>query len=366
MKKLGFGCMRLPLNDKKNNGDIDYTQTAQMFDEFISEGFTYFDTAYMYHDGESERMVKKALVSRHERESFILASKMPVGMLEKPEDTDRIFEDQKEKCGVEYFDYYLLHALNTTYYERALEFGVFDYLADKKEKGQIKRLGFSFHDSADVLERILTEQPQLEFVQLQINYLDWEDERVQSRLCYEIARKHGVDIIVMEPVKGGALANVPKEVETMLKSADSSFSVASWAVRFAASLEGVIMVLSGMSDLTQLRDNMSYMKELVAFTENDYELVKKSAEMIRNALMIDCTSCRYCTDHCPVDMPIPEYFSAYNRKVSGKADFKKHFFSLTDKTTRAEECIECGGCESACPQHIAIIEKLKSMKDLIK
>lgn len=366
MKKLGFGCMRLPLTDKKDSGAIDFIQTAQMFDEFIGEGFTYFDTAYMYHDGKSEGMMKQALVSRHERSSFLLASKMPVGMIEKKEDTERIFLEQKERCGVDYFDYYLYHALNTSYYEKALELGVFDYLNDKRAKGEIKKLGFSFHDSADVLDRILTEQPQMEFVQLQINYLDWDDERVQSRLCYEVARKHGVDILIMEPVKGGALAIVPENVEEMFKAAHPDWSVASWAVRFVASLEGVIMVLSGMSDLSQLRDNMSYMKDFEPFTEKEYELVKKAAEMVRDSQKIDCTACRYCVDGCPSDIPIPEYFAAYNRKVMGKADYREYFAGLTDKTARASACVECGNCESACPQHIDIIARLKGMKDLIK
>lgn len=366
MKKLGFGCMRLPLADKKNSGDIDFAQTSQMFDEFIAQGFTYFDTAYMYHDGQSEKMVGKALVARHKRDTFLLASKMPVGMLEKKEDTDRIFRDQKEKCGVEYFDYYLYHALNASYYEKALEFGVFEYLGDKKAKGEIKKLGFSFHDSADVLDKILTEQPQMDFVQLQINYLDWDDERVQSRQCYEVARKHGMDIIVMEPVKGGALANVPEKVADMFKAEHPDWSVASWAVRFAASLEGVIMVLSGMSDLSQLTDNMSYMKDFIPFGEREYTLVKKAAEMVRDSQKIDCTACRYCIDRCPADIPIPEYFASYNRKVMGKADFRELFFSLTDKKARAADCLGCGNCESACPQHIDIVQKLKNMKDLIK
>ncbi len=366
MKKLGFGCMRLPLKNKKINSTIDFAQSREMFRAFLDEGFTYFDTAYMYHDGFSERMVKKALSSLEARDTFLLADKMPVGMCAFKKDAPRIFASQKKKCGVEYFDYYLLHALNKSGYEKAVRLGIFDYLGEKKKAGEIRRLGFSFHDTAEVLDRILTEQPQMEFVQLQINYLDWEDEGVQSRLCYEVARKHGKDIIVMEPVKGGALAKVPDSVKALLGEVHPDWSPARWAVSFCASLEGVICVLSGMSDMAQLQDNMGYMKDFTPLTDGEIALLHKAADMIRNAKMIACTSCRYCVSVCPKEIPIPEYFAAYNRKTEGKADYRKLFDSLTDSTVRAGECISCRQCEGACPQHILISEKLGEMKNLIK
>ncbi len=360
MKKLGFGCMRLPLIDKKDDSTVDIERTKEMVDEYIKEGFTYFDTAYMYHKSKSECFVKEALVKRYPRESYYLADKMPVGMLEKEEDTDRIFLDQKEKCGVSYFDYYLLHCLNTENFEKAEKFGVFDYLSDKKAKGEIRTLGFSFHDTADVLDRILTAHPEMEFVQLQINYLDWENEKVQSRLCYETARKHGKAIIVMEPVRGGKLANVPKIVGDMFKEKNADMSVASWAIRYAASLDGVFMVLSGMSDMNQLRDNISYMKDFLPLTEEEKALCLKAGSVIANGETIPCTSCRYCAEECVKKIAIPEIFTAYNQKINGDEKGEAAYREAVENAL-PEDCIRCRRCESKCPQKIeisAILEKV--------
>ncbi len=365
MKKLGFGCMRLPLKNKKISGSVDLERTKEMVDYYLSEGFTYFDTAYMYHDGRSERSVREALVKRYPRESFLLADKMPVGMLVTKGDTGRIFRHQLKRCGVEYFDYYLLHALNAKYLEKAEKLGVFEYLQSKKSEGKIKKLGFSFHDSAEVLDRILTRHPEMEFVQLQINYLDWEDSNVQSRLCYEVARKHGKDIIVMEPVKGGKLADVPEKVKTLFKQVHPDWSEASWAVRFTAGLEGVICVLSGMSNMDQLKDNTAYMKDFESLGERELNLLKTAAGIINNKDSIPCTSCRYCTGGCPADIPIPEYFTAYNKKLAGDKDYKEYFANSTDKKGRADMCIRCKKCEQACPQHINIVQKLAEIKDII-
>lgn len=366
MKKLGLGCMRLPLLEKGNDETVDYEYAAEMFDSFLSGGFTYFDTAYMYHRSVSEKVVGEKLVSRHKRDSFLLATKMPVGMVEKNEDVERIFNHQKEKCKAEYFDYYLLHCLNTENYEKALKYDVFTYLADKKEKGEIKKLGFSFHDTAEVLDKILTEQPQMEFVQLQINYLDWEDKRVQSRLCYETARKHGKEIIVMEPVKGGELANVPTAVSDMLKSTNPGVSPALFALGFCASLPGVICVLSGMSDRDQLKENMDYFDEFTPFTEEDFETAKKCAEMIRNDKLIPCTACQYCVEGCPRKIDIPKYFALYNDHMKGEDNCKAKYKELAEKGTSPEECIACGKCEKSCPQKIEIIEKLKKVHEKLR
>lgn len=364
MKKLGFGCMRLPLKVKKINSSIDMTKTEEMVDYFINEGFTYFDTAYMYHDGRSERAVREALVHRHERQTFILADKMPVGMLVTKGDTSRIFRHQLKKCGAECFDYYLLHALNAKYLERAEKLGVFEYLAKKKSEGRIKKLGFSFHDSAEVLDRILTRHPEMEFVQLQINYLDWEDEKVQSRLCYEVARKHGKDIIVMEPVKGGKLADVPEKVKELFALEHPDWSPASWAVRFCASLQGVICVLSGMSDMAQLKDNTGYMKDFEPLTQKETDILKTAAAIIKNEETVPCTSCRYCTASCPMNIAIPEYFTAYNKKLAGE-DYKLYLEESAKDKGKASECIGCRKCEEACPQHIEVVRLLKKCGEML-
>lgn len=366
MKKLGFGCMRLPLLEKGKDESIDRDYAEEMFGSFLADGFTYFDTAYMYHRSESEKVVGERLVSRHKRDSFLLASKMPVGMVEKNEDVERIFNHQKEKCCTEYFDYYLLHCLTADNYEKALKFDVFPYLAEKKAKGEIKKLGFSFHDTAEVLDKILTEQPQMEFVQLQINYLDWEDKRVQSRLCYEVARKHGKDIIVMEPVKGGELANVPECVSDMLKQTNPGVSPACFALGFCASLEGVICVLSGMSDRHQLKENMDYFTGFEAFTEKDFETAHKAAQMIRNDKLIPCTACQYCVEGCPKEIDIPKYFAIYNEQVKGEDKCKEKYKVLTQEGTSPEECIACRKCERSCPQKIDIVEKLKKVSEKLK
>lgn len=358
MKKLGFGCMRLPLTDKKDDSSVDIEKVKEMVDEYLKEGFNYFDTAYMYHKGKSECFVKEALTERHPRESFILADKMPVGMLKDENDTDRIFLDQKEKCGVDYFDYYLLHCLDKDNFKKAEKYGVFEYLSKKKKRGEIKTLGFSFHDTADVLDKILTAHPEMEFVQLQINYLDWESKKVQSRLCYETARKHGKDIIVMEPVRGGALANVPGIVRDMFTQANPRLSVASHAIRFAASLDGVFMVLSGMSDMSQLKDNMSYMKDFVPLSQEEKELCLKAGQIIANDKTVPCTACRYCAELCVKRIPIPEIFTSYNQKVNGDTQGESAYREAIEYGN-PHECIKCKKCEEACPQKIEISKMLK-------
>lgn len=360
MKKLGFGCMRLPLKDKQDDSLVDIEQGKEMVDAYLGEGFNYFDTAYMYHKGKSECFVKEALVKRHPRESYYLADKLPVGMMKCAEDKEKIFLDQKEKCGVDYFDYYLLHCLDKKNFKAAEKYGVFDYLAEKKEAGEIRVLGFSFHDTADVLDEILTKHPEMEFVQLQINYLDWENEKVQSRLCYEVARKHGTPVIVMEPVRGGALANVPAIVKNIFAEKDSSLSVASWAIRFAASLDGVFMVLSGMSDMAQLKDNMSYMKDFIPLTEEEKALCLKAGTVIANKDTVPCTACRYCAEECPEKIAIPELLALYNKKINGTEVTAEEYASLTMEG-KPSDCIGCKKCEKMCPQKIEISKMMKKV-----
>ncbi len=365
MKKLGFGMMRLPMPDAKVQEKVDIPQVCSMVDTFMERGFTYFDTAYMYHGGQSEHVVRQAVVERHPRENFTVADKMPVMRLKEGtvEDQAKIFDEQLEKCGVEYFDYYLLHNLNRNDYPTTQRLNTFEFLLGKKAEGKIRHLGFSFHDKADLLDQILTEHPEVEFVQLQLNYLDWEDERVQSRKCYETVVKHGKKVVVMEPVKGGRLANVPEEVEKLMKAAHSDWSPASWAIRFAASLEHVMMVLSGMSNTEQLADNTGYMQDFTPLTAEEVKLLEKAAEIISSMPAIPCTACRYCVEGCPRNIQIPDFFMLYNEdqmtlRQGGSAN-KEQYKKIAEGHGLASACVDCKQCESACPQHLNVTNFLQ-------
>ena len=365
-KKLGFGMMRLPKLDENDPAAIDLEQTKRMVDAFLERGFTYFDTAWMYCGYKSEEAVREALVERHPRDSFTLATKLHAGYVHSLEDRDRIFEEQRRKTGVDYFDYYLLHDLGAEHYEIYKKYDCFAWLADKKAKGLVKQMGFSFHDHADLLDRVLTEHPEVDFVQLQINYLDWDSDGVQSRLCYEVATKHGKPVIVMEPVKGGTLAKVPESVEKMFKAYAPQASVPSWAVRFAASLPNVMMVLSGMSNMEQLLDNTAYMQQFVPLDAEEQRLVRRAVELINANIAVACTGCAYCTDGCPQNIPIPRYFSLYNADLQEIATKPwkpqgEYYDNLTTTFGKASDCIACGQCEGICPQHLPIISLLKQV-----
>ena len=365
-KKLGFGLMRLPLLDPNDQKSIDMEQLKKMVDLFLDRGFTYFDTAYMYHDFASERAVKTALVERHARDCFTLTSKLPTMMLKTKEDQARIFNEQLEKCGVEYFDYYLLHALTKVTYETAQRLGSFDFVQQKKKEGKVRHIGISFHDSAELLEEILSAHPEIELVQIQLNYLDWDNEVIQSRQCYETIRRHGKEVLVMEPIKGGTLAKVPQRAAELLKGAEPDKSIPSWAIRFAASHEGVKMVLSGMSTLAQLDDNTSYMQDFKPFTPAEYDLVKKVVGIINEAITVPCTACHYCTKGCPKHIAIPEFFSIYNNHcqapMEGFSTQKFYYDTLIDHGSgKASACIGCKQCERMCPQHIEITKYLRDV-----
>ncbi|MCD8089941.1 MAG: aldo/keto reductase [Clostridiales bacterium] len=363
MKKLGFGFMRLPLLDKDDHSNIDLEQVKKMVDLFMERGFCYFDTAYPYHGQKSEEAIRKCLVERYPRESFLLADKMPTVRVTSPDDYPVLFDEQLKRCGVDFFDFYLFHNIWKKSYEDTVRFGGFEFMAEKVKEGKIKHLGFSFHDSPELLDRVLREQPRLEFVQLQINYLDWESPSVRARECLETARKYGKPVIIMEPNKGGSLINLPPEAEKLFREYNPSASNAEWAMRWAASQEGVAVVLSGMSSLSQLEENTAFMAGFKPVTPGENEIIKKAAKILSEKAAIGCTGCRYCTDGCPMGIPIPEYFDAYNSYILTKnmGNAGMYYRRCSNGKNPASACIECRSCEKSCPQHLKITGLLKTV-----
>lgn len=367
-KKLGFGLMRLPTLDPNDPSKIDLDTMKKMVDVFLENGFTYFDTAWMYCRFQSECAVKEALVDRYPRDSFTLADKLNSGFIHCKEDRDKIFYEQLRKTGLQYFDYYLLHAITTASYEEHTKYDCFQWLAEKKRQGLVKHIGFSYHDSPDLLEVILNEHPEMEFVQLQLNYLDWDSAGIQSAKCYEIVTRHGLPVFVMEPVKGGTLAKVPSSVENLFRNYHPDMSVSSWAIRFAASLDNVKIVLSGMGSMDMMLDNISYMKDMKPLNEEEQKIVKEAVKLINESVEIPCTGCSYCTDGCPVNIAIPKYFSLYNadkQEIDEKSwrPQGSYYNNLTRSFGKASECVQCGQCEEMCPQHLKIREHLKTVAD---
>ena len=365
-KKLGFGTMRLPLRNLEDPANIDHAQFQQMADLYMERGFRYFDTAYPYHEGFSEDAVRQCVVERYPRESFLLADKMPIFHVKSPEDYERLFTEQLHRCGVSYFDVYLLHNLGRDRYPNTERFGGFAFLRQLKERGLARNIGFSFHDDAETLDQILTEHPEVDVVQLQINYLDWNGAVAQSGRCYETAARHGKEVIVMEPVKGGQLANLPGAAMELFTGfyGEAAPSPASLAIRFAASLPQVRVVLSGMSTLEQVADNTAYMKDFVPLSPEEHALTGKIEKELKSAIRVPCTSCRYCMEVCPKSIAIPNYFGLLNlHAITGKKSYM-YYQRYSMNHGKASECLKCGLCESNCPQHISIRKMLEEFAAL--
>ena len=357
--KLGFGFLRLPHMDPNEINDVDLETTKAMVDLFLERGFRYFDTAYTYLNGKSEVFLRKALVERYPRDAYQIATKLPCGILAKGKTAEEVFREQLEKCGVDFFDVYLLHGLDGEDAEFAEKQGCFDFLQEQKEKGKVRYTGFSFHDTADALDKILTRHPEIDVVQIQLNYLDWDNPIIQSGACYEICRKHDKPIIVMEPVKGGTLASIPTEAAALLNGE----APAHRAIRFAASQEGVALVLSGMSTIEQVAENTSFMTNFTPLSWDEREVLKETADIIRKAVAIPCTGCAYCVEDCPVGIPIPKYFSLYNeRERDGwQVNTEDRYKELTKLYPSADACVECKNCEQKCPQKILVADYIKTV-----
>lgn len=349
-KNFGFGCMRLPQKDDK----IDYEEMCKMVDYFLENGFNYFDTAHGYHNGASEIAVRECLTKRYPRDKYILTDKLTGTYFEKQEDIRPLFQSQLEACGVDYFDFYLMHSQNKTFYEKFKACKAYETAIELKKEGKIKHFGISFHDSADVLEQILKDYPEIEVVQIQFNYVDYDNPAIQSKKCYDVCRKYNKSIIVMEPVRGGNLANLPDDVAQILKDLNGG-SEASYAIRYCASFEGIFMTLSGMSNMDQMKDNISFMKDFKPLNDKEMEALKQVVEKLDAKKLIRCTSCRYCVDGCPKKIRIPDLFTDMNTKALYKTFNSDWYYMIhTLNRGKASDCIKCGKCETICPQKLPI------------
>lgn len=358
MNKTGFGFLRLPRLDPTDEKSVDDQLLRAMVDRFMTLGGSYFDTAYTYLGGASEEALCRTVVQRYPRGSFQIADKLPGYQVKCKEDNRFFFEESLRRCGVSFFDVYLLHGLNEENYEIARKFDQFQFLQQLKKEGKAKKIGFSYHDTPQLLDRILAEHPEIDYVQLQINYLDWDSISIQSRLCYETAVKHGKKVLVMEPVKGGSLANLPVDAEKLLKDRDPYSSCAHWAMRFATALDHVKIVLSGMNSMDQMDDNMQKMAPLTAA---EYATLENAARLIRADTAIACTGCNYCTPGCPREIPIPQYFAMYNEYKRNPGERWKTqiiYESLSKAAGKGSDCIQCGQCMRRCPQKLKIVDFL--------
>lgn len=354
MSKLGFGMMRLPQKDEA----IDIEQVKEMVDRYIDRGFNYFDTAYVYHGGKSEEAIREAIVNRYPRESFLIADKLPVWAMKGKEDRDRIFNEQLERLGTDYIDMYLLHSVEDSHIDNYEKYDCFNWAVQKKEEGKIRHFGFSYHGTPEMLEKILDRHPEVEFVQIQLNYADWNNPVVQSGKLYDILTSRNIPIIVMEPVKGGTLANLDDALADRFKAADPDRSIASWALRFVGSLPGVMTILSGMSAEGQMGDNLNTFADFKPLDDKEHDTVIEVRNIMLNRPTVPCTACSYCTDGCPEQIDIPTIFKALNARRLYPADNRPNsaYKNATKERGKASDCIACGQCESVCPQHLNIIE----------
>lgn len=359
-KKFGFGCMRLPMK----GDEVDTVEFSEMVDTFLKNGFNYFDTAHGYVSGKSETALKECLTSRYPRDRYILTNKLSTSFFECGEQIRSLFERQLEACGVDYFDYYLMHAQSADIFAKFKRCRAYETALELKNEGKIKHFGISFHDKASVLEEILNEYPQIEVVQIQFNYVDYDDPAVESRKCYEVCRRFDKPVIVMEPCKGGNLVNLPEDAEKIFdelrEKGNAEYSNASFAIRFAAGFEGMMMVLSGVSDREQMEDNISFMKDFKPLSEEELAAIHKVCDLFHSKNMISCTACRYCTDGCPKKISIPDLFACLNaKKVFQNWNTDYYYNNVhTVNNGKASECVKCGKCEAVCPQHLPIRELL--------
>ena len=369
---LGFGFMRLPLLDEEDRTVIDLDMVNEMVDAYVDAGYDYFDTGYYYHGGKSEEAIRECVVKRYPRDEVKIVDKLPIFALKREEDMEKIFNKQLERCGVDYFDYYLLHNLGHFSYKGWNDIDSFAFLSKLKEEGKVRHIGFSFHDNAQLLDEVLTAHPEMEFVQLQINAMDWENDAIQSRENYEVCLKHGKKVIVMEPFKGGTIMNMPEEARAILKNCHGDESLAWWALKFFADLDDVCMILTGASNLEQMEENISIMNDFTPLNSVEKEKLDAAVEIINNSRFIECTECGYCLDDCPVAIPIPRYFGLYNDvKQFGTTYFSTQGFiyksySQKEGVGKASDCTECEACVEKCPQHLDIPSLMGDVREMFE
>ena len=362
--KFGFGCMRLPKIDENDETSINQEIFNEMVDIYMEKGFNYFDTSYAYHSGESEKAIRKAVVERYPRESFRICDKMPTWALKSPEDNDKFVEEMLERLSIDYFDLFLIHNINVPWLEKAEKNNTFEYVKKMKENGIAKKIGISFHDKAELLKEVLDKYGEmLDVVQLELNYLDWDDPSIESRKCYELCVKHDLDVIVMEPLKGGVIVNQPESIKKEFNQFNPNKSIASLAIKFCASLENVKMVLSGMNKMDDLIDNCNTYENFTPINQEEIDFLEKMALKLKEIRIVPCSECEYCLDSCPCNIPISAYFNLYNlSKIQPEYNnYRLYFDKLCDEKVAADECIKCESCIEYCTQKIDIPKELENL-----